>query len=88
LLKLRDFSRQTPDMPAEAVVHKDIVEIIKRKYKLKENPTVSELWRRIAMMGGFIGRKSDGNPGWQTIWCGWLKIQSMLAGIELMRSCG
>jgi len=27
-------------------------------------------WRAVAMMGGFIGRKSDGDPGWITLYRG------------------
>lgn len=88
LLKLRDFSRQQPDIPAEDVASKEVIGIIKHRYKLKGTLSVKELWRRIAMFGGFLGRKSDGNPGWQTIWYGWLRIQDMLAGIEFSRSCG
>jgi hypothetical protein len=40
------------------------------------------------MMGGFLARKSDGNPGWQTIWKGWLRIQDMLAGMDMAKRCG
>ena len=88
LLKLRDLSRQQPDSPAEGVVSKDIIAIVKSKYKLDGAIPLKELWRRIAMMGGFLGRKSDGNPGWQTIWKGWLRIQDMLAGMAVAKNCG
>lgn len=40
------------------------------------------------MVDGFLGRKSDGNPGWQTIWKGWLRIQDMLEGIAMVKNCG
>jgi Transposase Tn5 dimerisation domain len=33
--------------------------------------------RAIARLGGFLGRKSDGLPGWQTLWRGWLRLQDM-----------
>ena len=85
LLKLRDLSRQQPDIPAKEVMDKEIIDIVKSKYKLKEEISLKELWRRIAMMGGFLGRKSDGNPGWQTIWKGWLRIQDMLAGMAIFK---
>ena len=26
--------------------------------------------RGVASLGGFLGRKSDGEPGWRTIWRG------------------
>lgn len=88
LLKLRDLSRQQPDTPAKEVVEKEIIDIVKNKYKLSGEVSLKELWRRIAMMGGFLGRRSDGNPGWQTIWAGWLRIQDMLAGMAMVKNCG
>lgn len=88
LLKLRDLSRQQPDTLAKDVVEKEVIDIVKSKYKLSGEISLGELWRRIAMMGGFIGRKSDGNPGWQTIWAGWLRIQDMLAGMAMANTYG
>jgi len=88
LLQLRDLSRRQPETPAKEVVEKEIIEIVKRKYKLSGEISLKELWRRIAMMGGFLGRRSDGNPGWQTIWAGWLRIQDMLAGMAMVKNCG
>jgi hypothetical protein len=35
-----------------------------------------------ARLGGFIGRKSDGMPGWQTIWRGWQRLMWMAEGVE------
>jgi hypothetical protein len=37
--------------------------------------------------GGFIGRKSDGKPGWQTIWKDYKRLQDMLAGALLGCVC-
>lgn len=88
LLQLRDLSRQEPERPAHEVVEKEIIDIVKSRYKLDGEISVKELWRHIAMLGGFLGRKSDGNPGWQTIWKGWLRIQDMLEGMAMAKSCG
>ncbi|MGA8164512.1 MAG: IS4 family transposase, partial [Waddliaceae bacterium] len=88
LLKLRDLGRQQPDRLAEELVEKEIVDIVKKKFTLTGEISLKELWRRIAMMGGFLGRKSDGNPGWQTIWKGRLHIQDMLEGMALVKNCG
>lgn len=52
LLKLRDLSRQQPDKLAEELVEKEIVDIVKSKFRLTEEISLKELWRRIAMMGG------------------------------------
>ena len=45
--------------------------------------TVYEFFRELAKMGGFLGRKHDGEPGWQTVWEGFQKMQSLLAGLRL-----
>ncbi len=39
--------------------------------------------RKVAMLGGFLGRKGDGKPGWQSIWRGWNRLQDMIIGMEL-----
>jgi hypothetical protein len=39
--------------------------------------SLGEFWRKVARVGGFIGRKSDGDPGWQTLWKGWLRVLEM-----------
>ncbi|MBE0540283.1 MAG: hypothetical protein IH623_25925, partial [Verrucomicrobia bacterium] len=33
-------------------------------------------------LGGFLGRKGDGLPGWQTIWRGWQRLMWMAEGVE------
>lgn len=40
--------------------------------------TVYDFFRELAKMGGFLGRRSDGEPGWQTIWGGFKKLQALL----------
>ncbi len=56
----------------------------------KKNPvdpeklTPREFWLRIARQGGYIGRNSDGRPGWSTIWKGWYDFMFMFQGAELM----
>ncbi len=66
----------------------------------KKNPadpttlTPKEFWLRIARQGGYSGRRSDGRPGWSTIWKGWYDFTFMFHGAELMTrarthpSCG
>lgn len=45
--------------------------------------TVYEFFREIAKLGGFLARKSDGEPGWQTTWYGYRKLQLIVHGIEI-----
>jgi transposase Tn5 family protein len=44
--------------------------------------------RCLARLGGFVGRKSDGEPRWQTIWMGYRRFQNMLEGADLVGTCG
>ena len=44
-----------------------------------------------ARLGGFLARKHDGMPGWQTIWRGWQRLMWMAEGAMLMEGgtrCG
>lgn len=83
LLQLRDISRIKPEAPAEEHTDPLNVEVVKMRYKLRGVVTVKEFWRRVAMLGGFLARKSDGNPGWQKIWKGWIRLQDMRDGMEM-----
>ncbi len=37
-----------------------------------------------ARLGGFLARKGDGLPGWQTIWRGWQRLMWMCQGVETL----
>ena len=45
--------------------------------------TVYEFYRQVAKLGGFLGRKHDGEPGWQTVWRGFQKLQLIAQGMQL-----
>lgn len=83
LLHLRDISRISPEAPAEEHTDPLNVEVIRIRYKLRGEVTVKEFWRRVAMLGGFLARKSDGDPGWQKIWKGWVRLQDLREGMEM-----
>jgi hypothetical protein len=38
----------------------------------------------LARLGGFLARKQDGMPGWQTIWRGWQRLLWMQEGANLL----
>ena len=48
--------------------------------------TIGEFYRELAKLGGFLGRKSDGEPGWITIWRGWQKLYMLVRGAELAQN--
>jgi Transposase DNA-binding/Transposase DDE domain len=39
----------------------------------------------VARLGGFLARKGDGQPGWQTIWRGWQRLMWMCQGLETLQ---
>lgn len=46
--------------------------------------SVYQFFREIAKLGGFLGRKHDGEPGWQTIWRGYQKLRSLLDAMKIL----
>jgi hypothetical protein len=52
----------------------------------KKPPLLQDAIRWIAQLGGFLGRKHDGQPGSMTLWRGWRKFQDMLKGAEIAAS--
>ena len=51
----------------------------------KERPTLREVTRTVAKLGGFLGRKSDGEPGVKALWIGLQRLVDAVAGMRLMR---
>jgi len=47
-------------------------------------PTLREAIRRVAGLGGFLGRKSDGEPGTQTLWLGLQRLDDIVAMWQVM----
>jgi hypothetical protein len=68
LLYLRSLSAVPLGQPIECGFSNIQIKILQAKFP-KEKVTMepNTIIRLIARMGGFIGRKSDGNPGWLTI---------------------
>ena len=84
LFQLKGEARTAPERPAEEVVPPKYVAGLKavRKLGASINLTVGRFFRELAMLGGFIGRRRDGDPGWITIWRGWDRLQDMIRGAE------
>jgi Transposase Tn5 dimerisation domain len=85
LFQLKLIGRNQPEAKAATHVPSTWLQGLKMmrpKIKLTEM-TVYEFFRQLAMLGGFLGRKHDGEPGWQTIWRGYLRLHQTNVGIEL-----
>jgi hypothetical protein len=84
LLQLRDAARQNPEQAAQQVLPPEVVMVVAHLAHVSaDRLTLRQCWHRIAQAGGFLGRKGDGEPGWKTLWKGWLYIQTLLEGIHL-----
>jgi hypothetical protein len=87
LLQLRDAARTQPDCPAMTVFSPPTVQVVTALTGTDPGPlTVGNCWRLIARLGGHLGRRSDGEPGWQTLWAGWQRVQQVEFGIRLATS--
>jgi hypothetical protein len=85
LLQLKQQARCNPQRPARQVVPREHVNVLASHRGLTRNMTVHQFWREVAQLGGFLARKSDGDPGWLTLWRGWQKLDLLVAGAELGR---
>lgn len=108
LIQLREQAQAAidPDIPSQEsqshqrralqnLVPSDWIQVVARLAKCPPDTlTLRLFWLTLARHGGFIGRRSDGLPGWQTIWKGWAKVMLIVQGMEIQRavvvdeSCG
>lgn len=98
LLKLRTLAEETPEARAVDVVPTEWVETI---VKVRQRPgprakplnantmSIAEFVKQLGGLGGHLGRKGDGRPGWETLWRGLEKLLLILRGIQAaIQKCG
>jgi hypothetical protein len=68
------LGRETPELPCTVAFDDDqwkaVVLFTTRKPAPPTPPSLNEMIRMIARLGGHLGRKSDGDPGTETLWKG------------------
>src|SRR3954464_6063550 len=86
LLGLRDAARRDGGAPAD--VPETTIRILAAKLQQPADgfTTNRDFLRGVARLGGFLARKSDGEPGWQTIWKGWVVLMILVEGYELAQA--
>jgi hypothetical protein len=86
LLQLKMVARKEPERPAAGVVPTNWLAALPRILK-KPKPivTVRDFFRGMASLGGFLGRKCDGEPGWQTVWSGLETLLQCLRGADVLK---
>jgi hypothetical protein len=87
LVNTQWLARNKPDEPVEVESFgASALEILSAKYQTPERGwTNRSVLIAVARLGGFLARKHDGLPGWQTIWRGWSKLLCMCEGLEIFR---
>jgi hypothetical protein len=80
-------ARRDPDEPPRASDADASMLAVLRELDppVRGRPTRGWLYRAIAKLGGFMGRKGDGEPGWLTLWRGWQRLMELTRGYELAR---
>ena len=58
---------------------------LRRLGQPNEPPRLNEVLRLIAQLGGFLARKSDGEPGVKTIWQGLQRVMDVTTALQSMR---
>lgn len=77
------FGRAVPDMPCTAVFDDDQWKAIfvfkTKKPPPPQPPSLRQMIVMVAMLGGFIARKRDGEPGTETLWIGLQRMDDITA---------
>jgi hypothetical protein len=75
------LSREIPDAPCSVFFREEEWKALycyvnKTSIPPKEPPTLREAVRMVGRIGGHLGRKSDGEPGTQTLWRGLQRLDT------------
>jgi hypothetical protein len=82
IFHLAKLGCEVPDVPCsvyfEEIEWKALVGFIRKDaIPPAQPPSLREAVRMVASLGGFLGRKSDGNPGTQTLWLGLQRLDDI-----------
>ncbi len=91
ILHLTRLGRETPDLPC--TVYFDDLQwqalygfIHRNPIAPAQPPTLREAIRMVASLGGFLGRKGDGEPGTKSIWLGLQRLDDIAAAWAVFSS--
>lgn len=80
------MGRHCPDMSCECVFSKEEWQttyvVVRRQKPPSVPPTLNEMVRMVASLGGYLNRKSDPEPGVKTMWIGFRNMQEHIRAKE------
>ena len=93
VLHLRKAGRETPEASAESFLGEAEWTVLWRYFNRDATshprpPTFRQAARWIGQLGGFLGRKSDGEPGPVVLWRGLQRLHDMTQAWILLNTCG
>jgi hypothetical protein len=75
------LGREFPDISCEAIFEmaewKSVYQVVHRKAPPAKAPTLAEMVRMVATLGGYVNRKRNDPPGPQTIWLGLQRVHDI-----------
>ena len=86
---LTKLGRETPDVPC-TVFFEDfewkalVAYLTQEPTPPAQPPTLRAALRMVATLGGFLGRKGDGEPGTKTTWLGLQRLDDLAAMFKFM----
>lgn len=83
LLQIREAARWTPEATSDEP--DGAVRLLAAALKTSPAAVAShrDFQRGVARLGGFLARKGDGEPGWQTLWLGFEHLFLLMLGAQL-----
>ncbi len=88
IARLMRLGRTCPELDASLFFDADEIRgafLLAKKPRPKTPITLNQIIRLIASLGGFLGRKSDGEPGAKTLWIGMQRTMDAASTIQALR---
>jgi hypothetical protein len=88
IARLMRLGRTCPELDASLFFAADEIHgahVLSKKPRPTKTPTLNQMIRMIASLGGFLGRKSDGEPGAKTLWIGMQRVMDAVITIQILR---
>lgn len=85
IARLMRLGRTCPELEAELLFDRSewqAAYILMKRRPPAKPPALNAVVRLIAMLGGFLGRKGDGEPGVKTIWQGLQRVADFAQGLR------
>lgn len=83
IMALALLGRHTPELPASLLFNEWECQTLQLLAQKKKPVTLGEAIVIIARLGGYLNRKCDGPPGFQSLWRGYARFHDMVYALSL-----